>query len=382
MATSAAIVLLAILLTRYVLRPPEGLRLAAYANLSIYTISALTFSAATGTAQGGVDALKFFTRGADIDVSTVETLYQANFVYFVSNQLQSILPLDYRSFNVLGALLFSYVGMLLLMARNPVPTRSEIQLWWVLTLMPAYHFWTTPFGKDSMQILFLGLFFYSQAIVPRICAVGLLLLLRPHIALVIALAWAISNLFKKRVTVGRVLILFGSVAIGAFAARYLADRLGGADIYSLLLLFSEYGDDWKHGTLRLNETTFPIGVVEFMFRPYFWEVLSWSQFIAWLDGTLSALFVLIILLATASRARFRTSWLAAVLMIVMLALTNPNVGTAYRKKQPILFLAVATYLSVPRRRAGNWTAQSSRPSSLTDRGQRPELHVPSVDNVL
>lgn len=358
MIMSSIIIALGAMMTLFWLRPPRALRYVAWANLILYTLCAIAFSQMTAAATRGVDALTFFNRGGDQDY-VIDSFFQADFAYFVSNRLQQLLPLDYMSLNLFSAVFFSYTGLLLIMRANPLPTKTQKLVWWIVTLLPSFHFWTAPYGKDSMQLLFVGLFFAATGTVWRVGALGGVLLLRPHVALVLGLAEFIANVFQKRLSRQQIFwAVLGLTAFG-YAVDYLVERLGGQlSISSILQLFSEYGDDWSSGMVRNNDLSTPLGLIEFLFRPYIWEARNWSIALSSFDALLAGGLIVFVLLKTPIARKLQAPWLSAVLLLVMLTFTNPNVGTALRKKQLIVFTVLIVAVSNSRRR---YPAESAYP---------------------
>jgi len=258
----AIIILFGVLLTRFVLRPPEGLRIIAWVNFVIFVAFSIAFSRVTGGAASGVDALKFYSLGTLKIVGDFENFSQANFVFFVSNKLQSLVPMSYTAFNLFAAVFFSHTALLLILRRLENPSQRLIWFWWILTLLPGFHFWHASFGKESMQL---------------------------HIALAIGIAEILANLFSKKVTFQRVFIIIGGALVALSVLTYLINRISGGEeglnFVEVWALFQDYGSGWREGDLRLNDTASPLAPIEFLLRPYFWEISGPAVFISWIDST-------------------------------------------------------------------------------------------------
>lgn len=352
---SAVFILAALFLTKYWLRPPAALRGIAYANLLLFTLFSIGFSLMTGAASRGVDALKFFRRGVERDLSGVEVVAQADFMYLISGTLQRFLPIDYMAFNLLGALGFSYVGLLFLMRMTPQPSQRIIFVWWVVTLLPGFHFWNASFGKDSLQLLVIGMFFYYKSFPFKGAALLVLLFVRPHIALVLAFCEVVSTLLTRGLSLRKVFILVGGAGVALFAVDYLVNRLGGSGISLSVLvnLLSEYGGEWREGTYRNSDTSSPLALLEFSLRPYLWEAADLQALVFSLDSIVLTVLGAYVIFSAPGYVKRQAAWLFAILVFGLLAVTNPNMGTALRKKQllPFAILAVsATFAARPRRR--------------------------------
>ena len=283
---SGLILLVTALLTRFWLRPPPELRVIAWVNYLMFAFFSFVFSQMTGAAVNGVDALKYFRRGAKHDLATAESISQADFMYMISGAIQRNLPVDYLAFNLAGAMLFSYVGLLLLMQVNQNPTSRTKLVWWIVTFLPGFHFWNASFGKDSLQLLLIGGYFYSRHLLPKGIALFILMLVRPHIAIPLGLAEGMATMIRRGDYFRKVIVLAGSISVVLFAVGYLIEKLGGTTLSSgtIISLLSDYGDDWKEGSLRNSDTSTPLALLEFLLRPYFWEVITWATFITFFDS--------------------------------------------------------------------------------------------------
>lgn len=371
MIMSALILIFAALLTGIWLRPPRGLRLIGWANYTIFATFSMGFSQFTGGALSGVDALKYFRLGTQKDLSGVDRLAQADFMYWISGTLQRSLPLDYMAFNLIGAMLFSHVALLLLMRLSPEPSGRLKAVWWAVTLMPGFHFWNASFGKDSLQLLAIGAYFYFRSLPLKGGALLVLLAVRPHIAIVLGLAAGLAALFERGTSLRKLVILSTSLVVVLVAVEYLVAKLGGNELSyeTIMTMLSDYGDDWKEGSLRNSDTSSPLAIIEFLFRPYFWEVSNMFTLAAFFDSLMVVAVGTWVMAAAFRRSKLREQWLFAVLALVLMAFTNPNPGTAMRKKQllPFATLAVAA-VSMPVRRRRQTEA------APPDKGT---IHVPS-----
>lgn len=372
----AVFIVIAILMTRYVLVPPKPLRLIAWANLAFLVVASLAFSRMTGGATSGVDALKFYSLGKFKVVGEMETFSQANFVFFMSNRLQSVLPLSYSAFNLFAAVFFSYTALLLVLRRLHNPTKKVILFWWLLTLLPGFHFWHASFGKESLQLLLIAIYFSFPYLVTRGGSLILLSLVRPHIALAIGIAEMIANIFQKKVTAQRVLTIVLGGVIALSALTYLINRISGGDgvlnVTQVWRLFQDYGSGWREGELRLNDTASPFAIVEFLLRPYFWEASSPATFFSWIDSLLMTAFGVYILVDSPIKDRLSTPWMFTVIVTLLLAFTNPNVGTSHRKKQifPFAALIIVSESMVRRRRSNKRNVNGGRKIIMVAPGQK------------
>lgn len=337
------VIILAAILTRWGLRPHKKLRLIAWANLFMFAAFAIIFTRMTGSAETGVDALKFYKFGPIRGGPQLDSFTQAKFMYFISAQIQLVFPVSYAAFNMFAALFMSYLGILIILWKIGEPSRWMVMLLWGMTILPGFHFWHASFSKEAVQLLFVVLYLTHRQLWIRGGSLFVLSLVRPHIALSLVVAEMIARLFERKLTFERFATITLGGVIGFSAFAYLVIKLsgdgGGVSLEAAWAAFTDYGDNWRTGEIRLNDTSSPIAIMEFLLRPYPWESGSLMVFFSFFDSVLLTVFGAYILFQTASREMLKTTWLFAVVVMVLLAFTNPNAGTAHRKKQ-ILPLAV------------------------------------------
>ena len=173
---------------------------------------------------------------------------------------------------------------------------------------PSFLFWVSGIGKDALIFLGIGLFAYGgaqlirdrlQGFVPL--ALGLLgvVWIRPHIALVLALAFSLAFLVRG---VGRGstrpgIFVLGLLAVGGFI-WFILPRL--TDFLDLNQLSSEevLGIFQQHQGLTFtggsaftsvdisNPLNFPMAVVTVFFRPFPWEAHNLQAMVQSLEGVI------------------------------------------------------------------------------------------------
>lgn len=352
------IVAIAVLLTAVVLRPPKRYVIVAWTNLVLFLVFSIAFSNFTEQASIRSDALKFYLIGSSRIAEDLATISQANFVYLLSIQIQNLIPLSYTAFNLIGALLFAHTAVLLVLRMTPVHKPVFFKLWLLVTLMPGFHIWHASFGKDSLQLLFFAMFFCTSAPHFRVAGLVLMTLLRPQVALVMVLSMFVANLFTGQLKPRTIVLQLAGSVILVFSVGILFDRLGIQDfsVAGILNSLQGYNEDWRTGSLRLSDTSSPFALVEFLIRPYIWEASSIFHFVSILDNVfLLSMFVLVY--RNIDRREFKNSLpILLLLLTFLLAFSNPNVGTATRKKSffPAVFLLICV----------NSPRQSARPASV------------------
>ena len=350
MIWTALILLLAIAFARFVVPVPAPYRILATVNFVFFGLLAVAFSMLTGNAERGVDALKFYERGPVAWAMGFESVFQADFMYFLSGAIQSAAPISYPAFNLIGALFMSYVGVAMLMRLNPTPGKRALLAWWVFTLLPGVHFWHATFGKEALQLLAIGCFFGFTSLYLRLGSLVVLLLVRPHIGLLVAVAEVIRIMLSRK-KVSDVVVLTAAFVVCVSAITYLVERLGGsgASIDVLFDLFADYGENWRTSALRLNDTSSPLAYPDFFLRPYPLEIQSFAQLVVFVENILLVVLIGVAIYFRPNEKKSFTAWLFLVFLCVLLPLINPNVGTAARKKQ-IIPVCAMIILTMPTRR--------------------------------
>ena len=332
---------------------PPAYRNIARVNFVMFVILAIGFSALTEDASGGVDSLKFYQRGPIALDAGFESLFQADLMYFLSGAIQFSAPISYTAFNLVGAIVFSYLGLVIIMRMAPVPDRKTILLWWFFTILPGVHFWNASFGKESLQLLAIASFFGLKKLPLRLFALLVLLMVRPHIALVLVAA-ELARIMLSRKSKGDFLVLLVAVVVAFYGLSYLVTRLGGTELSFevMLRLFAEFGEEWRSSSLRLNDTSSILAYPDFFLRPYPAEIASWAHWATFIETLVVLVFLGWTLFASRITTRQFSPWLFLVLLILLLPLINPNVGTAARKKQllPVAGLILVAAGSRQRRR--------------------------------
>jgi len=153
-----------------------------------------------------------------------------------------------------------------------------------------------------------------------------------------------------------VFIIIGGALVALSVLTYLINRISGGEeglnFVEVWALFQDYGSGWREGDLRLNDTASPLAPIEFLLRPYFWEISGPAVFISWIDSTVMTVAGVYLLLQVPFLDKIKAPWMFAIFVTLLLALTNPNVGTSHRKKQifPIAAIIVVSEAFLRRRR--------------------------------
>ena len=174
----------------------------------------------------------------------------------------------------------------------------------LLFLLPSLGFWPAAVGKDALILLFLGISVYGFARIPQspavrpllVCGVGLLgvLMVRPHIAGMVAMAfatsyllarnpWGLSGILRKFLVVP--LLLAATVYVVDSAKSFVAmeDVSRASEVLERVARNSRMGGSaFTPGSATTGLLTAPF----LFFRPFPWEANSIQAGLASLEGLL------------------------------------------------------------------------------------------------
>lgn len=242
-------------------------------------------------AENGGDAAFYWF---DIDASAQKSLtdlkyYGSDVLLLLNYPLAQYLNLDIR----IGFMLYSLLGYLGILQyyrlclsysdRKPFVFKG-LNLYFLLLLLPNLHFWTAGLGKEPLCFLFIATIilefskgnFKSVSLVLSVC---LLILIRPHIALLLLFAIASVYFFSYRFNLKqRALVLLGTsvVSCGLIYMLLQLSEIKRVDFERIqrfnefsLLSFKDSGS-----YVPMIEYSYPYKVFTFYFRPLVTEMPS------------------------------------------------------------------------------------------------------------
>lgn len=312
--------------------------------------------------QAGSDVLFYYYDPYQIygSSSGLSTTFVINFIQVLKSYFGGSL-LDYF-------LLFQAMGFwgILFLLRCFDEIRDDLTLprqgaAYFLLFLPGIHFWSSAIGKDAPLFLAVAMTVWA-ALRPRsryaafIAALVVMVLVRPHIALLTVIAGSLAVFFQPgtRLAVKAVLvtIAMGSAAgLAVTVETSLNVDLSSADAVSEFLAarstVAEVGGD-----TTIVSGSFPVKLFSLLFRPLFFDAGSvFGQIASFENLLLMGLFMILLwhfktgvnLVRRSFFARFAIIFFSA--MTVMLTVVNYNVGLGLRQKvmmmPPLLTFFVA-----------------------------------------
>lgn len=210
-----------------------------------------------------------------------------------------------------GFLLYGMIGFLgiLMMIKwveltigNEVKVRN-VNVLYLFFFMPNLHFWTANIGKESLMFFSIASILYALASnkfksISFIAAALLLLLIRPHVALMLVSAIVVVMIFdpkfnlKKRVAI--LLTSFGTITLLFYMVLQLS-KIKYFD-WNRIMYFNEYSVlSFRHSgsyVPMLNHNYF-YRIFSFNFRPLFYDVKSFLGIIASIENILTLMVCLL-----------------------------------------------------------------------------------------
>jgi len=292
-------------------------------------------------------------REQDFELGTV---FLVKFVYFLKLILGGTY-LDYfllfQSFGIWGVLLLFRTAQEI---HDQLGQRPS-QLSYLLLLFPGLHFWTSALGKDAPVFFAVSLAAWAvirlrSRILAFFAAIGIMVLLRPHVAMVTIVALAVTTLFDSR---SNRLAKFGLLAAAIVGIAYIGmtlestfkiDVTDANSVSDFLATQQQKGQNTQGGTM-VRDASFGLRLLSLLFRPMFFDANGLFALIASVENLITAFLLGFVVinwkeLAWLSRRVFfvRFALVFSVAMILLLTLVYYNVGLGSRQKvmtYPALF---------------------------------------------
>lgn len=270
--------------------------------------------------------------------------------------------------------IFGFIGLVAFDASLRVATadksRNVRRLATVIILLPSISFWSSAIGKDSLSFLAVNLALWAALNFKRrswlmVFAVLIMLLVRPHMAGIMIMALAGSQLIQRKVPLGRRLV-FGGLALAASAVMVplaldyagVGSQASADDVMTYIEHRQQENIDGG-SSVDIASMSLPMQLFTYLFRPLPFEAGSVFALAASADNT-----ILCFLFVTGAWRILKRSrqtlmgnrafmWLYAMLAWAILASTTANLGISMRQKwmfAPILIYLLISLASQPRRR--------------------------------
>jgi hypothetical protein len=313
-----------------------------------------------------VDLYYYDTLGIYGRESGVSTIFIVNLTQFLKSYFGGTMFDYFLLFQAAG-----FWGILLIMRSfddiHRELNQPTFKYIYFILFLPGLHFWTSGLGKDGLMFLAVALCVWgSFRLRSRYLAFGtgvvIALLVRPHIALLALIAFALTLLVGRGTSLlTRVALLaivlggIGSVA-GIVESVVGGLNLSSADSMTEFLETKSQVSEESGADLNITGASFPVRLLSLLFQPFFFDANGVFGYVASAENLvlLGIIVTLVrrfgVALAVARATVFaRFACFFVLMMIVVLSLFHYNVGLGLRQKMmimPALLVFLAATLAV------------------------------------
>ncbi|RZI85368.1 MAG: hypothetical protein EOP38_05125 [Rubrivivax sp.] len=318
----------------------------------------------------GSDSIGYYDRSLlSGNVLAVGTEFVTSFTSVLTGYLKLSYLGAYLVFNVLG-----YVGLVAFYASLRQATLGKPIIWrrvaFLIILLPSFSFWSSAISKDAFSFMSCGLALWASLSIRRrswvlILAIGLMFLVRPHIAALMVTAGAASLLFTSNISILQRLIigsiaLVGALAVVPFAMSYTGFEDGASSAEVVEFVERRQGYQDGGGGINISAMSPPMQLFTYLFRPFPFEAHNATAFAASLENMLLLALLLVGIFRVVRSAQLSLSgekmflWIYALSTWAVLAVSTANLGISVRQKW--MFVPILIYLALsavrPARRGG------------------------------
>lgn len=294
------------------------------------------------------------------------------FVVYVAQAIKNLFGGTYLDFFLLFQAVGFYGVAFIMRTAEEIYTELGVPqpiYTYLLLLLPGMHFWSSAIGKDSLFFFAICLGFWgSMRLRQRYKSVGfamlLMMMIRPHIALLAAAAVGVTFFFDRG-TRGWIRFVLVIAALGGVALAILSLRaaygidLTSADSISDNMAAREQVLDTEDAGGSRVDAPLPLRIFALLFRPLFLDTEGFMGYAASAENLVFALIVAVMVFRFSAlyelfrRVAFvRFAAIFSALLILLLGWGYYNMGLGLRQKATmilpgilVLFLAVSAFVS-------------------------------------
>ncbi|HEX8216760.1 MAG TPA: hypothetical protein VF577_04780 [Allosphingosinicella sp.] len=244
---------------------------------------------------------------------------------------------------------------------------------YLLLFLPGLHFWTSSIGKDSALffascLAIWGMMHMTQRYLAVAAALGLMLLIRPHIALFAIIAASLTIIFDRR-SKGILKATLFACAVGAavfvvstVSTTFHLDITNADSVSQYLSGREEITQRAQEGmNTAVLDAPFVVKLFSLLFRPFFFDSTSSMGYVASMENVVFMMIFIIMLFRlknvlglTRSIAFVRYCLFFAVIVTLFLTVTYYNIGLGLRQRMmfvpAVLVIFIALQATVRRAR--------------------------------
>ena len=242
----------------------------------------------------------------------------------------------------------------------------------LIVLLPSMNFWTGAIGKDSIAYMSTGLLLWASIDLKRhnvllLFAFVCMLIIRPHIAAVMIIAFALSLLINKTLSpFKRIFFIITSLIGMTVIIPMTLEYIGYREVFSIDLVQDfvntrqGYNIEGFGGGIDISSMPFILKLFTYIFRPLPYETHSLLSFLSSLDN-LILLMVFTLSLFSAAILKGKTfslgdskenRWFLLIFALGVLVISSSmtsNLGISVRQKwmfMPILLYFIFLFIKV------------------------------------
>lgn len=308
----------------------------------------------------GADSNKYYFRA--LNDPFVEINLGTSFIVLLTRFLHDFLGLGFLDQFLIHGFI-GYIGLLAFAGtiKQAIQdkTRTIKLLGWLLVFLPSVSFWTSGLGKDAISFMSIGLVLWAALDFKNrkfllFFAIICMFIVRPHIAVVILIAFIFSLIFDKRINIySKVFFGIFSLTGAAIILPIMLNYIGLEDANDLSDVDS-YVDKRQNSNLSggssldLTSMSLPTQMMTYLFRPLPFEASTVFALLASLDNVILLILTIMGLFSFINRNTPSIDsnriflWVYFFICLSVLAMTTANLGIAMRQKW--MFVPVFIFL--------------------------------------
>lgn len=312
----------------------------------------------------GADSNKYYLRA--LNDPYIEFNFGTSFIVLLTRFFHSIFGLGYLD----QFLIHGFIGYIGLLAFAGAVNQSisnktkNIKIFgWLIVFLPSISFWTTGLGKDAISFLAIGLALWAALNLEKrkfllFFSIVIMFLIRPHIAVVLLLAFIFSLVFDKRVNIYSK-VFFGSFSLlgAAIVLPIMLNYIGLSEANELSDVDNYIDKRQSYNTsggssLDISSMSFPMQIFTYLFRPLPFEATSILALLASLDNLILLILSFIGLFSFIKKnipsieSNRIFLWFYFFICLSVLAMTTANLGIAMRQKWMFVPVFIFLLLSI------------------------------------
>lgn len=302
------------------------------------------------------DAVKYYEKSL---LNNQELYPGSPFIFYLSSIFSKGLNASYLNVT----LVYNFIGFLGLLyfykSINKYLKKMNF-LWFGILFIPSMSFWSSGLGKDAISFFSVCLFLYavtngSRMYMYLIIAFISMFMVRPHIALMIAVSFIVYFIIKSKVhilfKIFTLPIIFASVMFSSsFVQQYVGLEEASIDSVSNYVDQRQGYNQSGGSSIDLQSMSYPVQIFTYIFRPLPFDAHSALALFTSVENSILLILFIYILFKNRFKVNYFTegknTWLLIYMILTcsMLAITTANLGIATRQKW--MFMPIFLYLLI------------------------------------